>query len=433
MTIEPKVPQNLRAERAVLGAVMIEGALNPEIKNILAESSFTHPDHALLWGIFKELDEKHIAIDMISILGAASRRAANDITALWLTELLDATVTTSNLLFYGKEVYRAYLARLAMDAANEVLRGAASQELESVMEHAVSKFTDLNQRLECDSLSSDSLFDTAVHYIDHPPRATPWGMTSLDMCTSGATIGEISILAGRPGEMKTTFALNRMWYWLNNSDKKILMISKEMVTYVLMWKLASMESGIPFRKIKMNKLSLDEKAQVLDIIEKIRQKWAGRLYITENTYTLNDTENLIRTVQPDIVIDDFIQLSTPKKRDELRYDIIEFMKMYKRLAKQFQLHVCVVAQMNREIEKRLPDDHIYSDTTPRLSDLGESGSLEQLASDVIFISYPFKRTYNRVHHNHACLYIAKARYGEPGRIHVKCIPEIGHFAEVSAS
>lgn len=231
----------------------------------------------------------------------------------------------------------------------------------------------------------------------------PFGIRTLDDKLAGLNRCEVEILAGRPGHGKTSLAAQLVRNWLDMGFK-VLIISKEMTTSRLLHKMMANQSDLLTSNIlKRGELTDAHKVELTKVIENMKKKYDGLLFVHDDVYDSHRIETLVAKYGVDIVVDDFIQLSAFDDNN-IRLEILRLMKHYKEIAKTYNMMFLVLSQLSRGIEGR-------DDKRPRLSDLSESGALEQLAADVLFVYYPYKVDYdddpNRVE-----VIAAKTRYGE---------------------
>jgi len=316
---------------------------------------------------------------------------------------------------------RTYVSKLAASHADETAaRLRAGAPIESVLRESSQRLLELHQRVHILTDTGTTAFEEAEQLLHEPAALIKLGFPSIDEWIGGGLVrGEVSIIAGRPGEGKTTLAINRLMYWASEGYK-VLVISKEMPKQILVYYLLSMLTQIPRQAILQGVLDLEQKVVIEETLERIKDEWSSHVIIVDDCWGMEETESLIRIHKPDIVIDDFIQLSSFANRSEKRHEIEAFLKMYKRLAKEFRMCPVVVSQLNRELERRVVSE------IPQLSDLAESGALEQLAANVFFIQYPFQRKSGEQALKGILQFIiGKARYGQRGRQDLHFIPELG--------
>lgn len=236
----------------------------------------------------------------------------------------------------------------------------------------------------------------------------PFGIPTMDECLGGLNRQEVEILAGRPGHGKTSFACQIARNVLDQGYK-IMLVSKEMSSSRLIHKLlVNLSDNVTSSDLKKGELTAEQKVWLAETAKKMCEKYDGRLFIYDDVYDSHKIETLAAKHRPDVIIDDFIQLS---KFNDLntRLELQRIMKHYKEIAKGYNLSMLVLSQLSRAIEKR-------EDPRPMLSDLAESGSLEQLAATVMFVFYGYVFDPAAYPQNQVEVIIPKARYAEICRL-----------------
>jgi replicative DNA helicase len=233
-----------------------------------------------------------------------------------------------------------------------------------------------------------------------------FGVPSLDKALGGLNRAEVEIIAGRPGHGKTSLACQFVLNWLD-MGYRVAVFSKEMTSSRLIHKLvANVSDDLTSDILKRGDLTDRQKVKLAQAVDQLLEKYEGRLFIYDDVYDSHHIETLCAKHQPDIVLDDFVQLSRMDDGN-IRLEIQRIVKHYKEIAKTYNLCFLTLSQLNRGIEGR-------EDPRPRLSDLAESGALEQLAADVLFVFYPFKNDYTSPK-NQVEVIASKTRYGETCR------------------
>lgn len=255
---------------------------------------------------------------------------------------------------------------------------------------------------------NEQIGQAVVEALDGARGVIPYGIQTLDRHLAGICRGEITILAGRPGHGKTSFLCQLVLNWLDQG-MKVLFISKEMASFRIHHKLFANLGGISSDSLKRGEI--EDKEQLHELAQQLSTQFSDKLFLYDDVYSSNRIETLIVKHRPDIVVDDFIQLSEMDTAAQ-RTEIMKIMKHYKAMSKENDCAFFVTSQLNRSIEGR-------EDPIPRLSDLAESGALEQLAADVLFIYFGYKMTYNPADRRKVSIVAAKTRYGD------SCTVELG--------
>lgn len=303
-----------------------------------------------------------------------------------------------------EELYNILQRQRLSDQTRKILATLASRVDfdEDGIDEALEKLRLIKAVYPSKSAKLDEQSSSAVHdALNNSTGIIPYGFKSIDDEMGGVCRKEITIIAGRPSHGKTSLICQFVLNWIQNGYK-VLFISKEMPIARLMHKFFSNIGNIPSDDIKRG--VVEDPEYLGSIADAFVAKYRDKLFMYDNVYSSAEIERLILKHKPDIVIDDFIQLSDFGKYDA-RIGIAQTLKHYKSLGKENNVAFIVVSQLSRSIEGR-------DDPVPRMSDLSESGYLEQLAADVCFIFYGYKITYNIATKNRVEFIIAKARYGE---------------------
>lgn len=244
--------------------------------------------------------------------------------------------------------------------------------------------------------------------IEGTSHLIPYGIDLLDRRLGGATRGEIAILAARPGHGKTSFSNQLVMNWIQDG-KKVIVFSLEMPTAKLIHKMLSNHARIDGRKMRRGEFDDDEKERFVKSAEEFVGQFSENLLIYDDVTSTQEMETIIAKHKPDVVVVDFIQLMHMDQMS-IRLELFRIMRTFKFVAKEYNCAFFVLSQLNRSLENR-------EDPRPRLSDLAESGALEQLAADVLFLYYAHKVDQAASPYR-VSLYASKTRYGEPCRVNV---------------
>lgn len=191
------------------------------------------------------------------------------------------------------------------------------------------------------------------------------------------------------------------------------MFNREMSNTEMLKKMAVLESGISYGKIRHNELSLDEKAHLVKTINGIKEKYEKQLILYDDIRSLDETLREIgRVSDMDVIIDDYIQQIKVSSRSDRRFELEEIMNEYKWVAKSYNCSIVLLSQLNREIEKRVLDPR------PRMSDFAESGAIEQVAENALFVFYGYVFNHEQFGEYEYELIFSKVRYGKVGTYRV---------------
>ena len=421
---ERKIPQNIEAEKSVLAALMLNAEAAEDILVKLKPSNFYRPAHRVIFEAAYGLNERNIPIDQISL--ADTLAASGQLEAVggreYILSLADNTFALTNWQNHADIVKRTSVLRDLIYAAAEInaLAYEAPDNLSEVVETAEKTlFNVTEQRISSTFVKMDSLITSAFEEITRMSenqsdmQGVPTGFTDVDSLFHGLRGGDLVILAARPGVGKTSFALNLA----TNAAKRIL----------------SSESGVALSSVRgSGKLSDADWGALADACNRLSKL---DMYI-DDTPGLSILEarakarRELRHVQGNgLIVVDYLQLmSSPKLRGDgnRAVEIGEISRGLKILAKEMDMPVIALSQLSRQVEMR-------ADKRPMLSDLRESGSIEQDADIVMFIDRSMDETEaerdGRPDLNTATLIVAKHRNGATRDITLTFIPERTRFMD----
>jgi replicative DNA helicase len=401
------------AERAVLGSVIQDDKCFDVVKEYIIESdAFYVEKNKKIWETIVELKSENIPVDTVNISSKLKG------ITYYLTGL--EVPTTANVESYAKQVHSDWLRRKLVLQSQEIANKASddTNDISTLLvdvHDTTSSLLNLEpgQKFDLDTLLSmtkDSLFNKR--------NLTTTGFAPIDNIISGMTRGEITIFAGRPGNAKTTTVAN-IARNLVLSGKKVVMFNREMPNTEMMKKFIAMEAeGITYHMLRHN--AVTSKSEIEKSLNIIKEKYTDKLFMFDNIRNLEGTFREIRRIKPDVVIDDHIGLIEYPSNDmrDLRLKIGDTSRRYKWLCKSENISVILVSQLNRNIEYR-------TERIPKLSDLAESGNLEQDAEIVAFTHYPWTVNFENAKHGKYGLdiVVAKNRYGSTGKATVGFSPD----------
>jgi len=402
------------AERAVLGSILIKDECYDVVKEYIVESeAFYVEKNKKIWEVMTELKSENIPIDIVNISSKIKG------ITYYLTGLSEIP-STANVESYAKQVNSDWLRRKLVLQSHEIAKKAYdnNNDISSLLVNVHDTTSSLlnlepGQKFDLDTLLSmtkDSLFNKR--------NLTTTGFAPIDNIISGMTRGEITIFAGRPGNAKTTTVAN-IARNLVLSGKKVVMFNREMPNTEMMKKFIAMEAeGITYHMLRHN--AVTSKSEIEKSLNIIKEKYTDKLFMFDNIRNLEGTFREIRRIKPDVVIDDHIGLIEYPSNDmrDLRLKIGDTSRRYKWLCKSENISVILVSQLNRNIEYR-------TERIPKLSDLAESGNLEQDAEIVAFTHYPWTVNFENAKHGKYGLdiVVAKNRYGSTGKATVGFSPD----------
>tara|TARA_R100000458_G_C8270881_1_gene245609 strand:- start:84 stop:1427 length:1344 start_codon:yes stop_codon:yes gene_type:complete len=413
---------NESTERALLGSLMIK----PENLD-LAQKWIEHPNvfyydfHRHIWETILSLNERGEHIDMVTVThNYPQKKSIDKNIAYEITSMGTSEATPSRAGYYAKLLHGYWLRRELGDYSKKLsgLTEDNSNDITDLLNDSHTLIGNLIKLQPSKEFNMEELLEETRESIFNRKTNIKTGIQKFDTVISGMTRGEITIIAGRPANGKTTVAANIARNLVMNGYR-VAMFNREMPNTEMMKKFIAMEGDtISYRNLRHGIPA--SKTKVHEAMDFIHKNYTDKLFMFDDIRTLSDTFHEIKNVNPDVVIDDHIGLIEYPSNDrrDLRHKIGETTKQYKWLAKAEDMCVMLISQLNRNIEYRV-------DAVPRLSDLAESGNLEQDAEIVAFTHYPYISRYGEEDsdgriwtENELQLVVSKNRYGTTGSVEV---------------
>ncbi len=393
------------SEREVLGILLKDDKLiNSVLKYIPTSKVFYHEKHEIIWKGMYALYKQNKAIDLATLTNYLSEKGYKMTYYLSGIEI----ISTARLEEHAKTIYSLFIRRQLHEKILKFEARLREQTSYKDVSSDINYLQNIGEKfsnvLDINDKSITSLTDDAEEAIFASKNLTQTGIERIDKAIVGMTRGEISIIAGRPGNGKSTLALNLVKNMVLDG-KKVMLVSREMPSVEIVKKLIAMHTKVKNKDMRGNASA--HKEEIKKGLEFVKKHYKS-LYLFDNLRTLDEALNEAKKIRPDVIIDDhvgFIEFPHYDKQD-VRHRIAEITRRYKWLAKEIDCGVILVSQLNRNIEHRV-------DKIPRLSDLAESGNLEQDAEIVIFCYYPFVYEYDQAEHGEfgTKIIVAKNRYG----------------------
>ena len=367
---------------------------------------FYHQDHQNIWGAIYYLHKSNKSIDLSTVANFLGEKGFK--LTYYLTGITDHIVTRANFETHCKTIYDLYVRRQLwkkiVGFKDRIEKDSSYKDVATDINYLTGLSETFNNMIDLESITMEGIDDELVQSIFEKKNLVQTGIRQIDRAIVGMTKGEISIIAGRPGNGKSTLALNIVKNMIIDG-KKVMFISREMPRVEIIKKFIAMHTSVPNKEMRNNASAHRKEIEKgLDFIKKHYKS----LHLFDNLRSLDEAINEAKRIQPDVIIDDHIGFIEFPRRDvrDVRHRIAEITRRYKWLAKEIDCAVILVSQLNRNIEHRI-------DKIPRLSDLAESGNLEQDAEIVIFNYYPYVYEYEEAEHGEfgKKIIVAKNRYG----------------------
>ena len=384
-----KLPFDLEAEQSVLGAVLVDASCMTTVLEYLNADSFYKEQHKELFNIMLSMFSAGETMDFITILVNARNAHifdSDEQAKMYLTQLVQIVPTVKNVEEYAKIVRERYYIRRLLNAASDIRKEVSEGvEAKELLDHAEQRIYEIRQGRDSSGLVhiSNVIINTYddLQRISQESHDGLLGLSSgfgeLDRTTNGLNKSDLIILAARPGVGKTSLALNIASHVGERSGKSVAVFSLEMSKEQLALRMLSSMAKIPNTQLRIGQL---EDSQWADLAEASGRLSASSIYIddTSNINIADIRAKLRRINDLGLVIIDYLQLMSSAKRIDNRVqEVSDITRNLKILAKDLNVPVIVLSQLSRASEKN---------KKPMLSDLRESGSIEQDA-DIVFMLY----------------------------------------------
>ena len=409
-------PHDNTLENALLAGVILYPDQYQKVETYISTLNVFFQNKAkLLWKLIGEMKRDNEEITMPTICASLTPRDHEDgLTSHYIATITNDVPLKSSIENYARKIYEKYLLRRVIHETTRIQDKAYNNNT-NTYEEIISAHTTLGELMSFkpgQSFDIQKEMDETVETIqDDESRLVKTGFDGLDTFAGGLTRGEITIIGGRPGHGKTTFMVNLLANMVGRGYKCIL-FNRELPNSELLKKLIALESGKlsygMVRKGIFDKSGVEELERTKQfIIEKYN---SDKLRMFDNIRDFAKASAEVKKFQPDIILDDYIQLISPTKEIEQRRLQLEcLVNDYKWLAKQNKCVVVLASQLNRSLETR------SMNSKPQLSDLAESGAIEQVAENVFFTYYDYKINGNQSKGKNIITLVArKVRYGETG-------------------
>lgn len=431
------VPQAAEAEVFLLGGVIQDPNVLSDVVALLEPDDFYQERHKIIWSVLQKLSQANTAVDVVTLSDALERE--NHLEAVggqeYLLKLIESVASGANARYHAEIIQKKAILRRLIAVSNNAIRDASepSSEPDEVIAKVEGEVMSLAEKQVKNSLRPASeVVQEVLKSLENRKdglSGCPTGFTDLDNLTNGLQPSDLIILAGRPGMGKSAFALTLASNSSINYGKHVAFFSLEMGAEQLMQRILCSLAGIELSRFRSGHLNQDEFSKLPGVASRIML--SNSLYVDDNLdlgimELLSKCRSLKRKVGLDLVIVDYLQLMKTGKEENRAVAVGAISRGLKILAKDLKIPVIALAQLSRKSEDRASVGG-KGNARPQLSDLRESGSIEQDADMVWFIERPFYRSHNDEDKNKAQLLVAKHRNGATRDINLTWIPESTRF------
>ena len=423
--MEKLLPQNIEAECGVLGSIIIDPEAIVQVSDFLHPDDFYRDTHRTIYEVIIQLYEEQEPADFITICDELERRNKLEEVggASYITSLINQVPTSGNVEFYGRIVERTAILRRLIHAAGQIAAIAYEEgDADIALDKAEQLIFNISQRhARSDFMHMRDVLADYMNKLDqlHEHRGTivgvPTGFTDLDRLTGGLQKSDLVVLAARPGVGKSSLALSLAHNTALKYHNSIAFFSLEMSKDQLAQRLLSMDAGIDQQRLRTGRIEEDEWDRIVYAMDTLSE---ANIWIDDtagiSTIEMRSKARRLHTAHPiDLIIVDYLQLMQATiggRRNENRVqEISEISRSLKGLARELNIPVLALAQLSRAVESR-------QSKVPQLSDLRESGSIEQDSDIVMFIYRDDVYNPESERKNIADIIIAKHRNGPVGEI-----------------
>lgn len=434
-------PHNQEAEQSVIGAIFLEPQALITAAEILQHEDFYRVAHQKIFQTMNRLSDQGKPIDVVTVTEELSaKKELEDVGGLsYLTEIANAVPTAANIAHYARIVEeKALLRRLIRVATNIVEDGFTREdEVEALLSEAEKKMMEVSNRKNAGDFRhiKDVLVQTydnieLLHARKGGITGVPTGFRDLDKITAGFQRNDLIIVAARPSVGKTAFALNVAQNVATKTDENVAIFSLEMGAEQLVMRMLCAEGNIDAQVLRTGALTAEDWRKLTMAMGSLSN--AGIFIDDTPGIRINEIRSKCRRLKQEyglgMIMIDYLQLivGSSNGKENRQQEVSEISRSLKSLARELQVPVIALSQLSRGVEQR-------QDKRPMMSDLRESGSIEQDADIVSFLyreDYYDKETENQ---NMIEIIIAKQRNGPTGTVTLAFVKEFNKFVNVDWS
>ncbi len=427
-------PQSIEAERALLCSLFLDNSKFIDIFEIVDSKDFYDERNAILFEILKELYSNNTPFDFITVKNALKEKGVSDkIDISYLTSIIDYLPAPANAKYYAEIIYKKSLLRELIGISSEIAESCYNEpeDIEEVLNIAEKKIFDISSKKTSRYVSVENMTENTMKYLETLRKresvltGVPSGFNDLDRKTNGFQKGDLIIIAGRPGMGKTAFAINVAVNAALEHSKSVGIFSLEMTTQQLILRMLASLSKVGVYNLRTGFLNNEQWNNVVMALDKLKKV---NIYIDDSSFvTATDIRTKARKMKIeqniDMLVIDYLQLMHARSSASQNrvQEVSEISRSLKILAKELDIPIIALSQLNRGVELR-------DDKRPVMADLRESGSIEQDADVIMFIYRD--EVYNKnkdENKGKAELIIGKQRNGPQGTVYLQFEKEITTF------
>lgn len=432
-------PHNVEAERAVIGAMMLNADAIMVCSELLTSDEFYQQQYGIIFDALVEMYKDGVGADLVTLQNKLREKEVTPelYSVEYLGELLASVPTSANVKFYAEIVHEKAVLRRLIRVSEQVIKDCYmdSQPLEDILEDTEKSVFDVIQQRGGSEF--EPIRDVVLRTLDSIEKAAKQkgnitgletGFRDLDAKTAGLQKSDLILIAARPAMGKTAFVLNIAEYVALHSNSTIALFSLEMSKEQLVKRMLAMNSMVDSQKIRTGDLEDDDWDKLVGSVRKIGN---SNLVIDDTSgITASELRSKCRKLKIeqglDLVIIDYLQLMTgagKRKSDSRQQEISDISRSLKVMARELNVPVIALSQLSRAVESR-------PDKRPMLSDLRESGAIEQDADIVMFIYRDEYYNPDSEKKGVAEVIVAKQRSGPTGPVELAWLSQYTKFGNL---
>lgn len=432
-------PHNIEAEQAILGAIFLEPESMSSATELLIPSDFYRASHQRIFQVMMQLTDKGEPIDLVTVTTALSNaKLLDEIGGVsYLSDLANAVPTAANIGYYNKIVEEKALLRRLIRTATDIVTDGFSKEddVDEVLSEAEKNILEVSNRKNASAFKNikDVLIDVydnieQLHHNDADVTGVPTGFRDLDKITSGFQRNDLIIVAARPSVGKTAFALNIAQNVAIKTDENVAIFSLEMGAEQLVNRMLCAEGNIDAQRLRTGNLEPEDWGKLTMAMGSLSN--AGIFIDDTPGIRVNEIRSKCRRLKQEhglgMILIDYMQLiqgSASNAKENRQQEVSEISRSLKGLARELNVPLVALSQLSRGVEQR-------QDKRPMMSDLRESGSIEQDADIVGFLYRDDYYDQESEKQNIIEIIISKQRNGPVGTVELAFVKEYNKFVDL---
>lgn len=434
------LPHDLLSEQAVLGSIFLDPDKIHIASEYLTKDSFFKLSHGMLFNIMQDLSDKGDPIDPVSVKSALDSIGQFEQVGgmAFLASLINAVPTSAHIEHYSKVVAEKSRARKVIEDLSQSISSVydGQTDLNEILSQTEQNLSTISSEQKKGFRPIIDVIDSTQSILDERSQkigdvtGTSTGFTDFDQITTGLHEDNLIIIAARPAMGKTAFALNIAQNVAKSSDKAVAIFSLEMGAESLVERMLSAEGLIPSYHVRTGNLSESEWRRMISAQERLAR---GKIFIDDTAgIKISEIRSKAKRLAQEndglsLIVIDYLQLIEGRGRENRQQEVSEISRQLKIIAKELKVPVIALSQLSRGVDQR-------NDKRPILSDLRESGSIEQDADIVAFLyreAY-YKRDEQEEPDNVTELILEKNRHGSLGTVQLYFLKEYAKFANKEA-